>query len=535
MSEPLMSLKQYLSKGKVFEIPDYQRGYVWGKSKRDSKDKKREIKDSVTFFMDSLVNGSKAKSDLFLQGVTVSEQDNKIIIIDGQQRTTMLYLIMVYLGKANDFNIEYTVRKESDSFLRELKTLSQPEIIERCKKDENEEFQDIYYFKKSIRTISKFINEEISDISEFYKYLNEQEKFLYINIPESDAISVFTMMNGNKATMQSAEIVKADLLRLVSQKRDLVKDSEASRWDTNMVRSKYAREWDKWLRWWMRDDVKEFYNTKNVMGRLLDTFSGKNNITYAEFKAIFFEGTDSVKAAKDTFAKLRVVQKRFEDAFSVIELRNKIGAILKIQNYSAAFIQAYFNEVLSFDIDKYLKLTYLGMNHTDILKGDNQDIIDEAYKHNLEALENNLLYVEGDKEPAFRQLLRLNVQAATALDQRFEFNIWNNRSLEHIYAKSKADTLGKFTQDGDVHCIGNLVLLYKNDNSSFNASDFDDKKDIYFNLEKRKGFMSRNLLHTISIFAKKEWGQTEICNNKVAFIDEFKKHYESIVTIDCNE
>ncbi len=531
-----MSLSQYLSKGKVFEIPDYQRGYVWGKSKRDAKDKKREIKDSVTFFMDSLVNGCRANSDLFLQGVTVSEQDDKIIVVDGQQRTTMLYLIMAYLGRANNFSISYTVREESDLFLKKLKSLSQSEIMKLCTEDENEDYQDVYYFKKSIRIISNYLCNEVDDISAFYRYINTRVKFLYINISESDAISVFTMMNGNKATMQSAEIVKADLLRLVSQKRTSVEDNEASRWDTNMVRSKYAREWDKWLRWWMRDDVQEFYNTKSVMGRLLDAFSKKDNIAYAEFKAMFFkDGNDIVKSAKDIFAKLRVIQKRFEDAFLVIELRNKIGAILKIQNYSTAFIRTYFNGELTCDIDKYLKLTYLGMNHTNILTNDNQELINDAYKLNLTVLEDNYLYTDNDLEPAFRQLLRLNIEAATALEQRFEFNIWNNRSLEHIHAKSKAEILGEFNQDGGVHCIGNLVLLYKNDNSSFNASGFDDKKDIYFNLEKRKGFMSRNLLHTISIFAKREWGQSEICNNKIAFIKEFKTYYSSIVTSDNNE
>ena len=95
--------------------------------------------------------------------------------------------------------------------------------------------------------------------------------------------------------------------------------------------------------------------------------------------------------------------------------------------------------------------------------------------------------------------------------------------------------LGSSSDVNCVHCIGNLVLLYKNDNSSFNNSDFNDKKAIYFNLEKRKGFKSRNLLHTISVFASEKWGIEEIQNQKQIFIDDFKKYYFKYNTTKLDE
>lgn len=521
--EPLITLNQYIGKGKVFEIPNYQRGYVWGKSRRTNSNDT----DSVSFFINSLIRGYETDSSLFLQGVTVSELSDKIVIIDGQQRTTLLYLIMLYLGKVDNFTIGYTVRKESDMFLQALKLKSLEEIIKICSLNEDEEYQDIYYFKKSIRLIHGKLRN--IDKEKLFVYLSDKIKFLYINIPEANAASIFTMMNGNKADMLAQEVIKADLLRLVSQPRNKAVMDEATRWDTNMTRSKYAREWDKWLHWWNRTDVQEFYNTRNSMGLLIETLygsKGKEKLSYEGFKKAFLEHDDKVKAAKDTFSMLRKLQKRFEDVFHNYELHNKIGAVMHIQKHTQPFIQSYFartNEIA--DIDVYSDLVYLGVNHNEIIKFDKQ-AIQAMYDYSFDVLQNDNLYNEEDKEPAFRQLLRRNVQAYTDIKQAFDFGIWKERSLEHIFPKSKENELGSFDGNGGVHSIGNLVLLYKNDNSSFNASSVKDKKAIYFNLDKRKGFKSRNLLHTISVFASEKWGVEEIRKQKYSFLDEFKKHYE---------
>lgn len=530
--EPLITLNQYIAKGKVFEIPNYQRGYVWGKSRRTNSNDT----DSVSFFINSLIRGYKTDSSMFLQGVTVSELPDKIVIIDGQQRTTLLYLIMLYLGKVDNFTIRYTVRKESDNFLQRLKGRSLDEVIKICSLDEDEEYQDIYFFKKSIRLIHSKLRDE--DKEKLSTYLSNQIKFLYINIPQANAASIFTMMNGNKADMLAQEVIKADLLRLVSQPRSEVVINEATRWDTNMTRSKYAREWDKWLHWWNRGDVQEFYNTKNIMGLLIESLynsKGKDKLSYEGFKRAFLDKDDKVKASKDTFSLLRKLQKRFEDVFHNYELHNKIGAVMHIQKHAQPFIQSYFvrtNEIA--DIDIYAELVYLGVNHSDIVKYD-KSVIQSMYDYSLEVLGNDNLYNEDDKEPAFRQLLRRNVQAYTDIRQPFDFGIWKERSLEHIFPKSKVDELGSFDGNGSVHSIGNLVLLYKNDNSSFNASSFNDKKAIYFSLDKRKGFKSRNLLHTISVFASEKWGVEEIQKQKQAFLNEFRTQYGKYNTVNSDE
>ena len=79
------------------------------------------------------------------------------------------------------------------------------------------------------------------------------------------------MMNGSKAEMHTEEIIKAEILRLVSLEDNSLNndDVDAVRWEQNLLRSKYAREWDKWQYWWNREEVSCFYHTKNVMGLLI--------------------------------------------------------------------------------------------------------------------------------------------------------------------------------------------------------------------------------------------------------------------------
>ena len=112
-----ITLQEYLSKGKTFVIPDYQRGYIWGQEGRSKT-------NAVEYLMKDLIqrynNRSENRSEVFLQGVTVTENEDEIILIDGQQRTTFLYLLLKWLGYSEKFDIMYKVREASSKFLKEL-------------------------------------------------------------------------------------------------------------------------------------------------------------------------------------------------------------------------------------------------------------------------------------------------------------------------------------------------------------------------------------------------------------------------------
>lgn len=604
-----ITLGEFFGKGKTFVIPDYQRGYVWGKSRGTEK-------NSVQFALESLMKCINDDSDLFMQGITVTETDDQIILIDGQQRTTFFYLLLTYLGK-HDIKIDYSVRLESGAFLKEVQHKTGDEILAACQENLDEEFQDVYFFKKTIREIEK---SGIALIENATKKILDHVKFLYIDIPESKAKTVFKMMNGNKAKMQTAEIVKAEMLRLVSVDKDFdpgkmsgnnlleclfgkVKEVEAAHWEQNLLRSKYAREWDKWLYWWRRPEVQKFYGNseKDPIGLLLEIFfkadeaRTKKEFNFENFRdSVFYKSQEPIEKtgqdysnreqnAKNAFYNLRRFQKKFEDAFNDYESYNKIGAILtllKKPNEKNKFLVWYLSSNDKPDIDNYYKYVFLLLeSHERTLKAidGTEDDINSAQKALIDALESDNLYIE-KSELAFAQLLRRNIQEDNKLKRKFNFDIWKEKSLEHIYPKSKfykivnegeddeklirGDGLVFFLRkdgekksyyskdkkkeilfemkdpsvrgerlfngNGSEHCIGNLVLLYKNENSVFSNKLFKEKRDYLFRMncgKETETFRSKHLLHTVSVFASESWDVEEIQNNKKEFIEEVKKYY----------
>ena len=554
-----ITLRQFLAKGKTFVIPNYQRGYVWGKSRGSEK-------DSVEYLLESIENILTNNTELFLQGITVTETDNEIKLIDGQQRTTFFYLLLTCLNYQKPFNLNYPIRTESDTFLKSLKGKSRMDLLEISKENSNEEYQDIFYFKK---TIWKILNDEEKQYNtsnwDIDKIL-DQIKFLDIDIADDKATLVFSMMNGSKADMKTEEIIKAEMLRLVSSDKETAnnpQEAEALHWEQNLLRSKYAREWDKWLYWWNREDVAEFYHTgKSIMGLLVTTYlKSKGGLVpkegryFEQFRDKLLRGVNNEIQSKKVFYDLRHLQKKFEDVFNDNRLYNTIGAILTLHNNEDRdrFVQWYFTTDGQKDLDKYYKLVFLGLSHTVILTLNNEEQVETAKEQMLQAISSDNLYNENSIY-AFMQLLRRNIEEDTKLGRKFNFSIWNERSLEHIFPKSKVyhcesdgkKYVGVFNQDKEVeipviekdmlnradfngegseHCIGNLVLLYKNENSKFGAKSFDDKKSIYFNVNAEKPFKSRHLLHTISVFTNKEWGVEQIVENKKQFITEIKNYY----------
>lgn len=582
-----ITLREYLEKGKTFEIPNYQRGYVWGK-----KSKKNEL-DAVSYILEkSLIPGSKNNAPVFIQGITVTEKDKEIILIDGQQRTTFFYLLLKYLEYSGNVEMRYTIRAESNNFLSTLD-------IKTTDFSENtiEDFQDIYFFKKTLRTIDDKL--EHIDKEEFCNYILDYVKFLYIDIPEDKATKVFSMMNGSKAEMKSEELIKAELLRLASlndsdfDKKE-EKEKNAIEWDNNMLRSRYAREWDKWLQWWNRDDVKKLFKCSNVMGYLvssyfyLQTNDRSKELSFDNFKNEFLHKQKPIEAKK-TFDELRRLQKRFEDAFNTPKIYNWVGAILRVCQAKNEFILWYFvgeSKPSDEDLENYYKWSFLRLTHKEIethrsaLDGDqnskDNDEFDDKFDKLYKTLESNDLYNENSEE-AFRFLLRLNIdednKQEEAAGRKFDFSIWDRkdsrgRSLEHIYPKSKVlhkelkdgnriikngkeDVFGSLPKKSDgyiarascryfenserieasEHSIGNLVLLYKDDNSSFNDSSFDEKKSMFFlvpdgkDKKKKMIFKSRHLLHTIYKFAQSEWKGEQIARNKYQTLKEFEKYY----------
>ena len=599
----------------LFVIPNYQRGFKWSVKPKD-KD------SSLEHLLHNLVDEFRVNpnNDYFLQGVTVTEKmvngRKNVILIDGQQRTTTIYLILWYLSNSNlqdtvehnSFDLSYEVRECSQLILSELKRIPS-DNVETLKEDlcsaqslesysdtiNKENNQDAYYFIQAAHQIHSILKDV--EKTDFLKFLLNKVSLLYIVVSEDKAVKTFTMMNGNKATMYQEELIKAEMLHAVSSKQTTLTQYMAPEkqlmqiwaqsWEGNSLRSKYAREWDKWLYWWNRKDVKDYFNTSKPMGLLLEFYALRKKslktLDYKEFKQLLGSSTAEYQA-KQIFKDLRDLQKSFEDLFSTPQIYNYLKMSLlcntgreDMMDILLFFISNKHNIIILKDYANWrlVGATHREFCHPETLKEEEKTKETKA-ENVLESLSKNRVYGESD-DLAFKQLLRLNVEEYNKLQngrgQIFDFSIWRNKSLEHIYPKSKVyhialdkdknplfedgqqlyrrgdgSTISErelkrlidekpgtmldrqsFNGDGSEHCIGNLVLLYGRDNSKFGAKSFEEKKELYFKPDAEKeglSFKSRSLLHSMYAFAKSKWGVSEIQQQKENFIEDFKKTYK---------
>ena len=547
------NIREYIGVDKFFRIPAYQRGYKWSVPNKN-------IGSSLEILLDDIISAMDAEKDeYFIQGITGAIQENIIDLIDGQQRTTTLFLIFKqlldpseqekYLYIKNNmekrFKLIYEIRDSSQKYLE-------------SENEEEPNTQDVYYFKEAKRQIEEKLKN--IDREKFKKYLLSNVKLFFTSIPIEQASNVFSMLNGAKAFMKTDELIKAEMLCkgssivispvVCNTTEDLFKQLERQigiDWEINSLRSMLARQWDKWLYWWNRPEVKAFFHAgNNPLGRLLEFFSSKEKIPYsnstenvvAVFKAFQNKFITDPIATKNNFEELRKLQKKFEDIFSSVPLYNNLGLLLETQPQGdhceiIKFFLEYKKDLII--IRKYTLLKLCNQTLKKEISPENQDVITTM----LELLHNKNIYNgEGDeKEHAYRQLFRLNVDAATKRNVKFDFFItvnvnekrlksfYQDRSLEHIWPKSRHDEVDTEL----LHCIGNLLFLHKNDNSKFNAKEPEEKKKIYFDLKQE--LFSRSLLHTMSVFAYDNWSKENVSEcikkNKERVIEQITEDYKN--------
>ena len=117
-----------------FYVPNYQRGYRWGKT---------EVATLMNDIYEYGGNPRKSENENYcLQPIVVRNLGDKYELIDGQQRLTTLYLVYVYMNKASNgfmskpkFSISYETREKSADFLNNPN---------ESKKEDNVDFFFIY-------------------------------------------------------------------------------------------------------------------------------------------------------------------------------------------------------------------------------------------------------------------------------------------------------------------------------------------------------------------------------------------------------
>jgi hypothetical protein len=222
------TLSKIAKEGSLFNIPIYQRLYVWGD-------------DQIKTLLEDLNKGFKDQIErYYLGGVMISKnQESKFDLIDGQQRFTTLWLIgNVIKNNLLQFNyitepnkrtarLGFSIRDYANDFF------SDPDDFKNTPKYASENLIELQPIEKAIQTIERFFSDNKfteTTKKEFSKFVMERVLLMVTEMPNNtDENKLFEVLNNRGVQLQHHEILKAKLLRYISDNKE---------W------SKYAKLWD---------------------------------------------------------------------------------------------------------------------------------------------------------------------------------------------------------------------------------------------------------------------------------------------------
>jgi uncharacterized protein with ParB-like and HNH nuclease domain len=317
---PIMSANQLLDTGKkyikdlfasdcFYNIPDYQRPYVWEK-------------EQIHALLDDVANAfdSGTEKEYFLGCMIWNKRDEEYKttkyfvqdILDGQQRFITLFLILAVLRdlcpkiepkikaalrqEADEYEqiperdrIVFAIRSDKefiDKYIIQSKgTNDKTNIANRAKESSSRSVKNMAEGVLAIRewwtnTLKgKPQAEALEYISEFFKYLYNKVLVLFLSTPDSldDAYNLFTTLNGRGVQLLPSDLLKAQNLRGIADE------------DT---RTELAQKWD-------------------ILEQQLQNYNGIDRLLWLVIEAKMKYNSDDNKTLKDGFKFLKLSGNQF--------------------------------------------------------------------------------------------------------------------------------------------------------------------------------------------------------------------------------
>ncbi len=495
-----------------YQIPDYQRPYVWDK-------------DHLGALIDDLVGSytNNREDEYFCGSIVIAEnqKDKRWDVVDGQQRLTsfiilactILRLYKDSLGQKSKAFVEesiydrYDKEKERLKFLTaqnynsifENTVLNNLEFEDNIKKSElNKKFEEntylrnAYYFKELLNESMK--NGSIIGIDDFVKWFYEHIVLTRIICFEQDsAMQIFQVLNDRGQPLSPIDILKSSLMQEIKQ------DSEK--------RKVFITTWDKLVEY-----------CKSVEGVDIDL---------EDFFNMYLEYADPSVSKKRTDKGLKKVFKDSKkDAcgfiYEISEFMKAYTALLKKQDryiyllrylpfryWASILTTALYVKYPDFDALKKLLVSYyyqtwiaggtitrIKPTSINIIKNvkSNKGIetIKELVLHNIDSYNtfNQYFYNLWDSSSVYPSKWVCPVLALAnyfmADEEKPHFIVMDAETqVEHILPqKPKRDSqwnadFDKEKREEWVNRIANLTLLKRKKNAKALNMDFDEKRKIY--------------------------------------------------------
>jgi len=206
-----------------FNIPIYQRLYVWGE-------------DQVLTLLNDLVNAYERREDLFFLGGTLLVEQGGISgrhfdLIDGQQRFTTLWLIChtwrhalesflaVAVSKSTEPRLRFAIRPETNRFMETLAFGDRGQSVPD--EEATKRMRAALDLTKSVfekRPLPAGVTDMGAHLAGLTEFVFGKVKFVITTVPrETDLNKLFEVINNRGLQLQHHEILKARMLDALTE------------------------------------------------------------------------------------------------------------------------------------------------------------------------------------------------------------------------------------------------------------------------------------------------------------------------------
>ncbi len=509
----LKKLHKILVDGDYFyQVPDYQRPYVWDK-------------DHLGALIDDLVGSytNNKEDEYFCGSIVIAEnqKDNRWDVVDGQQRLTsfiilactILKLYENSLGQKSKAFIKESIYDRHDEEKERLKfltaqnynnifentVLNHLEFEDNIKKSElNKKFEEntylrnAYYFKELLNESVE--NGSISDIDDFVKWFYEHIVLTRIICFEQDsAMQIFQVLNDRGQPLSPIDILKSNLMQEIKQDSEKRKDFITT-WDKLVEACKSIEGIDI--------DLEDFFN---MYLEYADPSVSKKRADKG-LKKVF---KDSKKDACEFIYGVSAFMKSYTDLLKKQDRYIYLLRYLPSRYWASILTTALYVKYPDFDALKKLLVSYY---YQTWIAGGTVTRIKQTSINIIKNVKSN----KGIK--TIQKLILNNIDSYNTFDQ-YLYNLWHSSSVypskwvrpvlalanyfmvdeekpnfivmdaetqvEHVLPQSPkkgsqwdAD-FDKEKKEEWVNNIANLTLLKRKKNAQALNGDFDEKRKIY--------------------------------------------------------
>jgi hypothetical protein len=358
-------------------IPEIQRDYVWGEEQvkgiLDSIKEDFEVFGSATVdiqaddidlkrLFEDFYKKQKYSSNIgFIYAYNDPEYTGKYFLIDGQQRITTIYLLLLALSIKTDRSIfikyyhtnnilklDYRVREAAHLFLKNFVNYyvsdENPSIDQVEKQhwffDANKLDPTINSIISNFKTILSYLDKNDLNKASFLDYIQHYIEFWYFDTNLSDqGEELYIYMNARGEQIQPNENLKADLLGSLKNEdlKDVVNREDYNEGkDLNGLKNYWGKKWEEWQDFFWRNRGDND-NADIGFNEFINCIAG------LEFYKVKLSDENFSTKALDKLLSLQLIETHIK-TLKFLETEK----VNFIERYSYSSVDKYYNLIWSF-------------------------------------------------------------------------------------------------------------------------------------------------------------------------------------------